>query len=300
MACGNNMVSRSNLQSAPAPISMPAGPGPAGRAAPTQHQVAAAQRQIRGVMDQAERKAASATSASAATAAVKEAQRALDSARRMGGPARERTALVRDLERRLEQCKLDADRALGKLALRSVPDAGGRLDPGQLGVRDRQAIRNYTRDKYNGPDSYKAVNEPLSGKSANGQKVTVDKLAKTARQINDLSDALSKLPAHQGLVLRGSATPLSPDDIARYEPGEIVVEPRFLSATVDPEQEFSKFGGNAIWAIESKNGRAISDYADDRVAHEKEVLFDKFARFQVFAKEYNDELGVWVIYMEEV
>jgi hypothetical protein len=306
------MVFRSGVHSAPVAISMPSGPGPASRTAPAPEQVEAVKQQISGAMDQAERKAAAAMTPSAAINAVKDAQRALDSARRMRGPAPDRTSLVRDLERRLEQCKLAADKAIGAMALgeqdaerrrreyASVPDGGGRLSPDQLGVRDKRAIRNYTREKYYDPDSYKAINSALSGKTPGGQKVTVDTLADRARGISELSAALAKLPAHQGSVLRGAATPLAPDEIDRYEPGEVIVEPRFLSATVDPEREFSRYGGNVIWVIESKTGRSIADYAEDAVAYEKEVLFDKFARFEVFAKEYNDEMQAWVIYMEEV
>jgi hypothetical protein len=299
MACGNNMVSRSGLQSEPAATSMPSGPGPASRNAVTEAQAEAAQRQIRDSMDEAERRAAAATTPSAAIEAVKDAQRAVDRARRMAGPARERDALVRDLESRLGKCKSAAEKTIG--ALRHELDAGGaRLNRDQLGVRDRQAIRNYTRADNVGLDSHQAFNSAMSGKGPGAQQVTVDKLADSAQAINDLSAALAKLSAQPGTVYRGAASPLSTQEIDRYEPGETVVEPRFLSATVDPEREFSKYGGNAIWVIESKTGRSVADYADAAVAYEKEVLFDKFARFEVFAKLYNDELQAWVIYMEEV
>lgn len=104
MACGNNMVSRTGLQSAPVSIAMPVGPGPARPPSPPQ-QVAAVQEQSRAAMEQAERKAAAAATPSAAINAVKDAQRALDAARRMRGPANERASLVRELERKLERVK---------------------------------------------------------------------------------------------------------------------------------------------------------------------------------------------------
>ena len=110
MACGNNMVSRSRLQSSPVPIAMPAGPGPV-RPQPSIQQVTAVQQQTRAAMDQAERRAASATTPAAAIDAVKDARRALDAARRMRGPAKERAVLVRELERKFDRIKRDAARA---------------------------------------------------------------------------------------------------------------------------------------------------------------------------------------------
>ena len=111
MACGNNMVSRSGLQSAPAPIAMPASPGP-GRSQPSLQQVAAVQQQTRAAMDQAERRAASATTPAAASTAVKEAQRAVEVARRMRGAASERASIIRELEHKLERVKRTASAAV--------------------------------------------------------------------------------------------------------------------------------------------------------------------------------------------
>jgi hypothetical protein len=63
-------------------------------------------------MDQAERRAAAATTRAAASDAVREAQRALDAARRARGPASERAAMIRELERKLEQVKRTATAAV--------------------------------------------------------------------------------------------------------------------------------------------------------------------------------------------
>lgn len=104
MACGNNMVSRSGLQSPPVSVAMPVGPGPALFPSSSQ-QAAAVQEQSRAAMEQAERKAATAATPSAAINAAKDAQRVLDAARRMRGPANERASLVRELERKLEHVK---------------------------------------------------------------------------------------------------------------------------------------------------------------------------------------------------
>lgn len=147
MACGNNMVSRSGLQSAPVSIAMPSGPGPA-RPSSIPRQVVAVQEQSRAAMEQAERKAATAATPSAAVNAVKDAQHALDTARRMPGSASERASLVRELERKLERVKKAAATAAEnhqrteRLAARAQQDleaavrfqATDRLSRTQLGV----------------------------------------------------------------------------------------------------------------------------------------------------------------------
>lgn len=147
MACGNNEVSRSRLHSSPAPLVGPAGPAST-RSQPTPEQVAVVKQQARSAMEQAERKAAAAATTAATNNAVKEAQRALDVARRMRAPMSERAALVRELERKLEDVKRTAVSAtdLHQQAVRATEQVGrnqelmskvpggDRLSPGQLGV----------------------------------------------------------------------------------------------------------------------------------------------------------------------
>jgi len=141
MACGNNMVSRSGLQSAPVSIAMPAGPAFA-QPQPSPERVAAVQQQTRAAMDQAERRAAAATTPAAAAGAVKDARRALDEARRMRGPAKERAALVRELERKFNLVKGEAARADQSAAAErdrqraahASAAESGRLSPARLGV----------------------------------------------------------------------------------------------------------------------------------------------------------------------
>ena len=154
MACGNNMVSRSGLQSAPVSISMPSGPGPA-RHQPAPQQVAVVQQQARTAMDQAERKASAAATPSAARDAVKDAQRALDAARQTRGATRgaasARASLVRELERKLDDVKRKADAVTGSYLQREQASAAAtseaevrsfqaadRLNSRTLGVPARQ------------------------------------------------------------------------------------------------------------------------------------------------------------------
>lgn len=101
------MVSRSGLQSAPVTVSVPGGFAPA-RPQSTAQQAAVVQQQVRSAMEQADRKATTAATPSAARDAVKAAQRALDAARRMRGPAKERASLVHELERKLDDVKRKA------------------------------------------------------------------------------------------------------------------------------------------------------------------------------------------------
>jgi hypothetical protein len=141
MACGNNHVSRSGLQSAPVAFAMPSGPGLAWSSS-TAQQVVAVQQQSRAAMEQAERKAATAATPSAAVNAVKDAKRALDAARRMRGPADERTSLVRELERKLERVQQAADTSVGnyqqagrlKMRVQQEFQAADRMGRMQLGV----------------------------------------------------------------------------------------------------------------------------------------------------------------------
>ena len=68
------------------------------------------QQQARSAMDQAERRASTAGTPSSARDAVKDAQRAVDAARRTPGPTNKRASLVRDLERKLDDVKRAAER----------------------------------------------------------------------------------------------------------------------------------------------------------------------------------------------
>ena len=133
---------------------------------------------------------------------------------------------------------------------------------------------------------YQDINDSL-------RRGTIDDVQRIARRSSGLSAALKRMPIHEGTVLHGSASTLDAETIARYEPGASVVEP-YLSTTVDPEREF---GGNVLWVVESRRGRDVS--GSSAVPHEGEVLFDKFSRFAVLAKEFDEDLERWVIYMEE-
>jgi hypothetical protein len=156
---------------------------------------------------------------------------------------------------------------------------GGQGAP--LDQRHLDAIRDYT-----GAGS-REINFAL-------RQGSLELVEEVAERSAVLSEALEGMPIHEGTVLRGSTTELSEADLAKYEPGAKVVENQFLSSTVTPEREF---GGNVLWVIESKHGRDVADASS--VPAEDEVLIDKFTTFDVLAKDYDPELGRWVILMEE-
>lgn len=104
MACGNNMVLRSGLQSERAPLGHPSQGGGGGGAA--RHQAAEIMRSADQV-ERAQQAVARASSESTVRSAVKDAEAALKAARRAGA-GREAKAALRDLERKLEQLRRDA------------------------------------------------------------------------------------------------------------------------------------------------------------------------------------------------
>ena len=138
---------------------------------------------------------------------------------------------------------------------------------------------------------HQALNRALS-------KGSLEDVATNAARVNAVSRALQKLPIHEGTVLRGSAGNLTESEIAEYEPGEVRVEDRFLHTSMDPEVADGNFHGNVVWVIDSKRGRSVETYS--AVQSEKEVMFDKFSRFKILAKDWLEETGQWLIYMREL
>ncbi|GEM_PF-5605646 len=171
-----------------------------------------------------------------------------------------------------------ADRLDGSIGgLRQAGESGG-AGP-TLSPRAQSAIAEYT------DDGYWALNLALrSGSVAPGSPV--------AQRVDDLSKALSELPAYQGVAYRG--TDLSAGQLNRYTPGEVVREPAFTSASrvVD-----GAFPGNAIFRIDSTTGRDVSSYST--IAMEAEVLFDHRTVFEV-TRRHVDDNGVTVIYMRDL
>ncbi|QEX10701.1 hypothetical protein F6X56_13735 [Rhodococcus erythropolis] len=148
-----------------------------------------------------------------------------------------------------------------------------------LGPADYTAIGRYT-----GVDSM-TLNSALRTPSGLTPELTAEADA--------LSSALSKLPNFEGDVYRGVVLPERV--IARYEPGTIVEETAFTSATTDLLEAFP---GNVKFFIESRTGKEISEFS--AMADESEVLFDQATSFEVLARTVNSATGVTEIIMREI
>jgi len=193
-------------------------------------------------------------------------------------------------------------------APRDRPDlaaSGTVLDTAPIGANGQDQVRPQTADlgpdvndhglsrahrealeKYTAPT---AAHRELNGALWGG---TVTNIEQVAAFSHDLSDVLRTLPETHCTVYRGQD--LAPAQLAHYEPGEIVVDNGYTSASSDPEREF---GGAVLWVIESRHGRVIDELSECR--WEREVLFDRFTRFEVLTNEYDKDLGRTIIYMRE-
>lgn len=125
----------------------------------------------------------------------------------------------------------------------------------------------------------------LAGNAARRQKFNLEnfpggredpsdgQIIRLSLQLSEIvSGALKKLPTFKGIVYRGLN--LNPQDLAKHQPGKIVVYPAFSSTSVD---ENLAFNGNVLLKIQSHTGtdlRALNP-------REKEVLFDHDSKFFV-------------------
>lgn len=145
---------------------------------------------------------------------------------------------------------------------------------------DLTALKDFTGT------GYELVNPPL-------REGSISDIEAVADQIGGIVDDLQNRPIKEGTVLRTLSDTLTAAEIERYEPGEIVTENPFTSASTNPE--FDR-GGNVLWVIESRTGRDVADIS--QFPGEREVLFNRVTSFTVLAKEQQDT-GRWLIYMEE-
>lgn len=115
-------------------------------------------------------------------------------------------------------------------------------------------------------------------------------------RIDALNNALEKLPAYQGPVIRG--TNLPPEVLAQYQPGEVITEDAFLSTTTNEAVARSPtFAGNVEFRILSSTGRDISFVS--MFPGEQEILFPAGTRFYVVSKIVDPLTGKTVIRMVE-
>jgi hypothetical protein len=115
-------------------------------------------------------------------------------------------------------------------------------------------------------------------------------------RVEALNQALEKLPAHHGPVVRG--TDLPPDVLARYQPDAVVTERAFLSTSVEPAvAQSTAFAGNVEFRILSKTGRDISSFST--FPTEREVLFPTGTQFYVLDRKLDPSTGRTIIEMIE-
>ncbi|MDT5259459.1 MAG: hypothetical protein QOD10_4539 [Mycobacterium sp.] len=115
-------------------------------------------------------------------------------------------------------------------------------------------------------------------------------------RVQAINDALQKLPAYHGPVIRG--TNLPPEVLAQYRPGEIVTEDAFVSTTTNPAVARSpSFAGNVEFRIMSSTGRDISSVS--MFPSEQEILFPAGTSFYVVSKIIDPLTGRTVIRMVE-
>ncbi|MEU4312394.1 hypothetical protein [Nocardia sp. NPDC024068] len=115
------------------------------------------------------------------------------------------------------------------------------------------------------------------------------------QQANALNQALAKIAPHEGPVVRHIT--LSPEELARYEPGSPVTENGFMSTSMKPDGTNKAFadGQNVEFQIVSKTGKPVGEHSglDD------EVLFGSGTPFMVHNKIIGPD-GRVIIQMTEI
>ncbi len=147
-------------------------------------------------------------------------------------------------------------------------------------TEDLVAIKGYTSD------DYKMLNTALR----NNDKAELKRLEP---YIEVAKSGLRQLPSFKGTVFRG--TTLSPEQLAKYEPGKIVTEDAFTSTSIDKSAAFS---GNTEFYIDSVKGKDISILSD--YPNEKEILFKPYTKFEVLKVITDENTGNKIIIMNEI
>ncbi|MDO3645881.1 hypothetical protein [Nocardia mangyaensis] len=136
----------------------------------------------------------------------------------------------------------------------------------------------------------------LNGVLRRGDTPTPDQ----QRQIDDLNRELTKLPKHEGPVVRH--VNMTPEELAGLEPGKTWAEPGFMSTSNKPDGVSDVFANNrnVEMQIVSKNGRTYSDPDTGMpFGTDDEVLFPSNTQFVVHNKFYDPQTGRVVVQMIE-
>jgi len=112
--------------------------------------------------------------------------------------------------------------------------------------------------------------------------------------IRTITSGLDQLPAYEGVVGRGitiNDPAVLQNLVNRYEPGQIVREPSFVSTDTR-----ASFPGNVQFEIVSRAGRDVSDLSR-YASTETEVLFAPGSSFQVLERTFDRSTQTWYIRM---
>ncbi|WP_459546254.1 hypothetical protein [Nocardia sp. X0981] len=145
---------------------------------------------------------------------------------------------------------------------------GGRTD-WTFGPEDEKAIHTAA---VRNPETGMTLNEKLNS----GLPLTPEE----QRQAAALNQALSKLPSYEGPLVRHQT--LSPEELARYQPGQPVTENGFTYSTLRPDGIDPQFvaSQNVEFQIVSKTGAQLGEYAP----RPDDVMFPSGTGFMVHNK----------------
>lgn len=161
---------------------------------------------------------------------------------------------------------------------------GAQAADGDLTSEDLEAVRAYTRDEL-----YVSLNRSL-------REGTLDQVAEIAPDSAAVTRALENLPEVQETVYRGIDGGLTREQLDRYEPGTVVIENNYTSASLRPDLVW---GDDRVrMVIQSEHGRLIGDHSS--LPSEREVLFDRFSTFEVVDRHYDEDDDRWTIRLNEV
>ncbi|BDT95401.1 hypothetical protein IFM12275_53770 [Nocardia sputorum] len=198
--------------------------------------------------------------------------------------------------------KLDEDIARHVRDLENLP--GGRLPvkPDPVGVPKKDPIElpkiehpegipkvDLPRADIDAIGRYTGNSAPLNMAIRSGDNLTPAQIAER----DAMNAALDKCPVYEGPVTR--RVDISPEDLARYEPGSTVTEAPFTSASATSSAAKDLPVEMQIW---SADGRYIGHHSS--VPEELEVVFKTDTPFRVVDKFPDPETGRIIIQMREL
>jgi NAD:arginine ADP-ribosyltransferase len=151
-----------------------------------------------------------------------------------------------------------------------------------ISTEDLVAVRAYTDNT----EDYRLINRALR----NGDN---NEISRFNAYIQAAESGLNQLPSYNGNVFRG--TNLTPENAAKYKPGQIVTEESFFSTS---ENINKAFDGNTQYIVKSLTGKKVESISV--FSGEAEVLFPPGTNFKVTSVEVDPQTGNREIILREV